>query len=114
MTGERVSSGNDVTYNKVFIGSKASLLVLTKLDSDVSIIDRGRRARRRSARHGTRGCRGARSVPPCQMYLITVRQRMSETDRAELLTQVEALTKESCLVPLMDWQHEASEPSANP
>lgn len=55
------------------------------IGSKCSVVDNGRRIRRREARAGTRGRRGARRVRPCPMYLLEL-----EVSRAGELEVLEA------------------------
>jgi hypothetical protein len=57
------------------------------------ILDKGCRARRQAARAGTRGRRGARRVAPCPLYVVTVRNRLSEDERRALLEMVDRLPR---------------------
>jgi hypothetical protein len=63
------------------------------IDSDIVIVDKGRRERRRDARGGLRGRRGARRVAPCPMFCVTSRYQLSEGERRELIETFEKYSR---------------------
>jgi hypothetical protein len=64
-----------------------------RIDSDIVIVDKGRRERRRDARGGLRGRRGARRVAPCPMFCVTSRYQLGEGERRELIETFEKYSR---------------------
>jgi hypothetical protein len=64
-----------------------------RIDSDIVIVDKGRRERRRGARGGLRGRRGARRVGPCPMFCVATRYRLGEGERRELIETFEKYSR---------------------